>query len=220
MCAEEVRLFNFYTSYDKSHFLSCYVLGDGLLNGVALLLIILYLLMLYQHLVKYIPSMLKRIGLGLVFASLVPLYYVILFSCKQFLYLNTTTYKTIIVPDILYGISFVLILPTSLEFTIAQSPHEMRGFMVGMWFAAFAIGLAVNMNGKFPFKCEDDKICQNLFYYIYKSVIIVIKLIVFVILAKRYKLRVRENEVNIHMIVEEHYERYIEQRVESRKEIT
>ena len=220
MCAEEVRLFNFHTSYDKSHFLSCYVLSDALYFGVALLLIILYLLMLYQRLVKYFPSMLKRIGLGLVFALSAPLYYVILFSCKQFIHLNTTTYKTIIVPDILYGISFALILPTSLEFTIAQSPHEMRGFMVGMWFAAFAIGSAVNMNGKFPFKCEDDIICQHLFYYVYKSVIIVIILVVFVILAKCYKLRVRENEVNIHMIAEEHYVRYIEQDLECGKEIT
>ena len=164
--------------------------------------------------------MLKRIGLGLIFASSAPLYYVILFSCKEFLHLNTTSYKAIIVPEILYGISFCLILPTSLEFTIAQSPHEMRGLMVGMWFAAFAIGLAVNINGKYPFKCEDDIICQNLFYYVYKSVIIVIILVVFVILAKRYKLRVRENEVNIHVIAEEHYVKYIEQEVEYRKEIT
>ena len=219
MCAEEVRLFKFHTSYDNSQFLSCYILSDALYFGVGLLLIILYLLMLYKHLVKYIPSMLKRIGLGLIFALSAQLYYVILFFCKQFLYLNATSYEAIIVPEILYGISFALILPTSLEFTIAQSPHEMRGLMVGMWFAAFAIGLAVNINGKFPFKCENDIICQNLFYYVYKSMIIVIILVVFVILAKRYKLRVRENEVNIHMIAEEHYVRYIEQEVEYRKEI-
>ena len=217
MCGEEVRLFNFHTSHDNSHFLSCYVLYNALHFGVALLLIILYLLMLYKHLVKYIPSMLKRMSLGLALSA--PLYYVILFSCKKFLHLNTTSYKAIIVPEMLYGISFALILPTSLEFTIAQSTHEMRGLMVGMWFAAFAIGLAVNINGKFPFKCENDIICQNLFYYVYKSVIIVIILVVFVILAKRYKLRVRENEVNIHMIAEEHYVKYIELEVEYRKEI-
>ena len=220
MCAEEVRLFNFHSSNDKSHLLSSYILSDALDNSVALLLILFYLLMLNRCLVKYIPSMLKRIGLGLVSALSAQLYYVILFFCKQFLHLNTTSYKAIIVPEILYGISFGLILPTSLEFTIAQSPHEMRGLMVGMWFAAFAFGLAVNINGRFPFKCENDIICQNLFYYVYKSVIIVIILVVFVILAKRYKLRVRENEVNIHMIAEEHYVKYIEQEVEYRKEIT
>ena len=141
MCAEEVRLFNFHSSNDKSHLLSFCILTDTLYIGVALFLIILYLLMLYKHLVKYIPSMLKRIGLGLVFALSAQLYYVILFSCKQFLHLNSTLCKAIIVPEILYGISFGLILPTSLEFTIAQSPHEMRGFMVGTSFAAFAIGL-------------------------------------------------------------------------------
>ena len=128
--------------------------------------------------------------------------------------MNTTSYKAIVVPESLYGISFALILPTSLEFTITQSPHEMRGLMVGMWFAAFAIGLVVNINGTFPFKCENDIICQNLFYYIFKSVTIVIILVVFVILAKCYKLRVKENKVNIHMIAEEHYVKYIEQDLE------
>ena len=104
MCGEEVRLFNFHTSHDNSHFLSCYVLYNALHFGVALLLITLYLLMLYKHLVKYIPSMLKRMSLGLIFALSAPLYYVILFSCKKFLHLNTTSYKAIIVPEILYGI--------------------------------------------------------------------------------------------------------------------
>ena len=33
----------------------------------------------------------------------------------------------------------------------------------------------------------------------------------FVILAKRYKYRVRENEVNIVQIVDDHYQRYMEQ---------
>ena len=36
-------------------------------------------------------------------------------------------------------------------------------------------------------------------------------LIVFVILARRYKYRVRENEVNIVQIVDDHYQRYMEQ---------
>ena len=36
--------------------------------------------------------------------------------------------------------------------------------------------------------------------------------IVFVILAKRYKYRVRENEINIVQIVDDHYQRYINQR--------
>ena len=115
--------------------------------------------------------------------------------------------------------SFALIFPTSLEFTIAQSPHDMRGFMIGLWYAGFGIGYVISINGKYPFKCEGDVICQNLYYFVFKSMIIFVILIVYLVLAKRYKLRVRENEVNVHLIAEEHYDRYIEQEVEYRKEM-
>ena len=117
------------------------------------------------------------------------------------------------------GISFALIFPTSLEFTIAQSPHEMRGFMVGLWYAAFGLGYVININGKYPFNCQEDNTCQSSYYYIFKGVVIAIIFAVFLILAKRYKFRVRENEVNVHMIAEEHYERYLEQEVEYMKEL-
>ena len=40
----------------------------------------------------------------------------------------------------------------------------------------------------------------------------------FVILAKRYKLRERERHVNIQPIVEEHYERYFDQEEEYMRE--
>ena len=82
---------------------------------------------------KYIPSMLKRVGLCLVFALLTSSSYIIIFACKEHYKLNTTLYKTVVVPEIFSGISFALIFPTSLEFTIAQSPYEMGGFMVGLW---------------------------------------------------------------------------------------
>ena len=46
--------------------------------------------------------------------------------------------------------------------------------------------------------------------------IILVILIVYLVLARHYKLRVRENEVNIHLIAEEHY---IEQEVDYRKQM-
>ena len=52
------------------------------------------------------------------------------------------------------------------------------------------------------------------YYYIVKSVLVLIILIVFITLAKCYKLRVRENEINVHLITEEHYERYMDQEAE------
>ena len=105
--------------------------------------------------------------------------------------------------------------PTSLEITIAQSPHDMRGFMIGLWYAASGLGYVISINGKYSFKCEGDVICQKPLYFVFKSMIILVILIVYLVLARRYKLRVRENEVNIHFIAEEHYDRYIEQEVDT-----
>uniref|UniRef100_A0A1X7TWB1 Uncharacterized protein n=1 Tax=Amphimedon queenslandica TaxID=400682 RepID=A0A1X7TWB1_AMPQE len=100
----------------------------------------------------------------------------------------------------------------SLEFTVAQSPVHMRGMMVGLWFVSCGISYTINITFKVPFDCESQYICTSFYYYIAKSVLVLMILIVFVILAKRYKYRVRENEVNIVQIVDDHYRRYINQR--------
>ena len=140
-------------------------------------------------------------------------------ACKNHFLFDTTSYKAAIVPHCFYGIAFALIFPTSLAFTIAQSPHEMRGLMVGLWYAARGVGYVISINSKYLFSCKQEAICQNVYYFIAKSVIILIILIVFLVLAKRYKLRVRENEVNIHLIAEEHYEKYMDQEEEYNNEL-
>ena len=199
---------------------ACFVSHSLIKNVIFVIVIFLHLKIAHLCVYKFIPSMLRRIGLGLGFVLSTTLYYVIIIlAYKVHLNINLKSYKVLVTPQVLFGISYGLIFPTSLEFTIAQSPHKMRGFMVGMWHAAFGVGYAINQFSKYAFDCKGDNICQNLYYYILKSVVILIILIGFVILAKCYKLRVRQNEVNIHWITEEHYERYIEQEVEYRKEM-
>ena len=218
-CGHGIRYNSFSSLNQQPQLLPCFVYNNSIHSMVAIFLILFYLLIIHRFFNKYIPSMLKRIALGLVFILLTPLYYVIMFASKEHFQLNTTSYHAILVPQILSGITFALIFPTSLEFTIAQSPNELRGFMIGLWYAAFGLGYVISINGKYPFDCTKDIICQNIYYFIFKTAVIAIILIVFMILAKRYKLRVRENEVNIHIIAEEHYERYFKQEVEYEKEI-
>ena len=218
-CAIEVTVYSVSIQNKRSQLLSCFVLKDSLYLVVAVGVILLYQLLIYPCFYKFIPSMLKRIGLGLVFALLTTLYYVVILICRDSLNLNTTSYKAVVVPQILYGIGYALILPTSLEFTIAQCPHEMRGFLVGLWNSAFGLGFVISFSGKYPFSCQGEIHCQNLYYYVLKSVIILIILIIFLILAKRYKFRVRDNEINIYLITEEHYGRYLNQEVQYRREM-
>ena len=70
--------------------------------------------------------------------------------------------------------------------------------MVGLLCAAQGVGYVIIIISKYLFACEETT-CQSLYYFIGKSVIILIIVIVFMVLAKRYKLRVRENEVKIYM---------------------
>ena len=117
------------------------------------------------------------------------------------------------------GFSFIFVYPISLEFTVAQSPVHMRGVMVGLWYATtWGIDYLINTTLKFTFNCESQYICTSFYYYITKSVLVLIILIVFVILAKRYKYCVRENEVNIVQIVDDHYQRYMEQEEQYNKD--
>ena len=56
------------------------------------------------------------------------------------------------------------------------------------------------------------------YYYLVLSILIMLSLVLFTIAAKRYKLRERERHVNIQAIVEEHYERYLDQEEEYMRE--
>ena len=79
----------------------------------------------------------------------------------------------------------------------------MRGFILGLWYAAFGIGYVININGKYPFKCTGNDVCQSLYYYVLISAVVLVILICFLILAKRYKLRIRKNEVYKPLLAEE-----------------
>ena len=57
------------------------------------------------------------------------------------------------------------------------------------------------------------------YYYLVLSLLILLILVVFTILAKHYRLRERERHVNIQAIVEEHYERYLDQEEEYMREV-
>ena len=150
--------------------------------------------------------MLRRMGLGLCFA-LVSL----ILNMLPFL---SITWKGFFY-QMLIGISYVLVNPVSLEFTVAQSPVQCRGVMVGMWYASFQIGSTLSF---FISLCHDHGICSSFYCYLTKTVLLLIILIVFVVLAKRYKYRVRENDVNIYQIADNTYHNYIRQEAEYNQE--
>ena len=150
---------------------------------------------------KWLPSMLFSMTIGL-FLSLLSVSF-------KILSLFDTWYDFI--SEILSGISYFLINPALLEFTIAQSPMHSRGMMVGVWYGSWAIGYIFSSCIRYPFKCQNQYICSDFYYYLTQAVLLFIILIVFLILAKHYKYRIRDNEVNIYQIVTGTYQNYLNQ---------
>uniref|UniRef100_A0A1X7UQL3 Major facilitator superfamily (MFS) profile domain-containing protein n=1 Tax=Amphimedon queenslandica TaxID=400682 RepID=A0A1X7UQL3_AMPQE len=185
----------------------------------SVILTLLYLFFIRVCFYKYIPSMLTRMSVGIFLGFIVTVSKVIIFVIERSRDISNFG-KLLFIPQTIQGLSFILLYPVSLEFTVAQSPVHMRGVMVGLWYVtSCGISFLVNVIVKFPFNCESQYICTSFYYYITKSVLVLIILIVFVILAKRYKYRVRENEVNIVQIVDDHYQRYMEQEEHYNREI-
>ena len=192
---------------------TCLAVTDSQYYFCSVILMLVYLFFIRVCFYKYIPNMLTRMSVGIFLAFIVTVSKVIIFVIERSHPDINSIGKLLFISQTIQSLSFILMYPVSLEFTVAQSPVHMRGVMVGLWYVAcWGIGYLINTILKFPFNCESQYICTSFCYYITKSVLVLIILIVFVILAKRYKYRVRENEVNIVQIVDDHYQRYINQR--------
>ena len=206
-------------SYGHLKDIDTFLLSGGLLVLISTVLILLYQFLMYPCLYKYIQSMLSRIRFGLVIASISSLSYLVLYivwyyqdrfvkdSCTFASISNSTTDALvtgnywILVPIVIHSFSFFIIYTTSMEFTIAQSPMNMRGLMIGLWYTTYGVCLIINNYFYAPFMyLKSTPLGCDFYYFLAKSIVVVFVLVIFLVLAKRYKLRIRENVVNIHEI--------------------
>ena len=106
-------------------------------------------------------------------------------------------------PCLLYRIAVIIVIVLTIEFMISQSPDKMKGLVIGISIPfAFIVPLLLELIN-FTF-CQDILTVAG----------VVVLFVVFLVLSKRYTLRERNREINIQAIVEEHYERYMDQEKE------
>ncbi len=106
-------------------------------------------------------------------------------------------------------VHFFFLSNSILMFACAQSPYNMRGLLAGfsllLHISSLGLGILIfNITVKLCDKCYS--------YIIYSSVMVVVTLFGFVLyclLARWYKRRVRDEEYNVHRGVEEVYDRYL-----------
>ena len=206
----------------------CFVKYECMTYNIFTFFILLHQFVIYPCFSMYIPRMLKRISLGLSFALISSITYLILVligyenkksSCDCISNHEASddaviaiNYQWVLIPQLICGLGFAFINLNSLEFIIAQSPTNMRGFIVGIWYATFDIAVIINVNFYRPFLyIHADPFGCIFYHFLAKNILILLILVAFLCLAKHYKLCVRENIVPVYQIAEEYYERYMEQ---------
>ena len=183
---------------------------------------------------KYTPSMLTLIGAGLFIHVLGTVGMVVIETIGHVQSANVTcmfndninevmslNYYWTMIPLMLRVSASVFCGIVILKFIIAQSPHEMKGFLFGLWFAFNGIAklIGYNLYRPFHFLPTSIPISCGFYYYLTQTLLLFLVFIIFLILSKHYKLRMRNNPVNLHMIAETHIAAYINQEEEYYREI-
>ena len=131
-------------------------------------------------------------------------------------------WSVLILPNLLKDLAPDLIMATAFEFISAQSPHAMKGVLVGMLFAVRGFFLIVGIVLLVPFALNQIWKRGNLRdnppvtscgfgYYLVTTVVALFGLCLFIIAVKKYKYRKREEEPFSQAQVEEIFSRRIQQ---------
>ena len=213
--------------------ISCVFDEYTIVYAVSFFLIPSYHFILYPLFYKYIPSMLKIVGIGL-FLCLVSSLASLSINTIEHLHSNASqsdfgsaaTHTSsvslywVLIVDLVNGLGVNMVSCTVFEFTMAQTPNRMRGILMGLAIAIIGIGVLAGMLLTRLFQLFNSATPScGFYYYLVVSLLILLVLLLFVVLAKRYKLRERERHINIQAIAEDHYERYMDQEEEYMREI-
>ena len=195
-------------------------------NGTPIILIPIYRLILYPFIHNCVQGISKITGTGLFICLVTTVLQLQILSIGHF-YSNAShcifndftesgtinvSLHWVLIIDLVNGVGVVLVMCSLFELIVAQTPNRMRGIMMGLLITVIGIGVFANALVTKTFQQFQTASPSCVFYYyLVLSLLLLLILTVFVILAKRYKLREREKHINIQAIVEEHYERYFDQ---------
>ena len=190
---------------------------------VVVITIPLYLCLLRPFIHDYVPGMLKRMGLGMILLLISCVCTLVMGLVKQ----NETSFDDydhgtlfsycqispffVFFQYVLSAFWYMLFYIATYEFIFAQSPHSMKGLLIGTFFAIkgifqllgvlllfMPIATSCHFSGtKFP-------IC-GFIYYLINIVVALVGIVAFIIVSRRYQYRQRDEPDNIYRYAEEYY---------------
>ena len=198
------------------------LIDGGIENALLTIVFVpVYLYVIYPIFYKYVPSLLKRVGLGLLLVIFSQVSLMVLDPILQN-YASTNVcifdnnasipvdVKWCLPYTTISAVAELLVVLFGIEFIVAQSPQSMKGLAIGLWFSFYAIIQVVSINLEHLFKMMDHtKPSCGFYFFLTKSLISIVFLILYSYLAQHYTMRVRECPVNVHLIAEDHYTKYL-----------
>ena len=202
---------------------------------LVVILIPLYLCLLRPFIHNYIPGMLKRMGIGMILLLLSALctlsmdiyghltmyeqnpnstacvlsdkYSHSFNDSSQFLNISSN-YLTI--QCIFNATGYILLYTAAYEFICAQSPHSMKGLLIGTFFAIRGVFNLLGIVIVFaPFTgwqpLSDAPISCGIVYYLINVVIAFVGIVTYTCVARKYQYRQRDEPDNIYRYAEEYY---------------
>ena len=135
-------------------------------------------------------------------------------NCQQYNDPVDYTYLWFIIPQLLNGFSSLLVSMTVFEFISAQAPRTTQGLLIGLWYATFSIRYLV-------VDILNNVIIDKTVWLIYdgvKGFLILVSLVMFSCMSKRYHYRQRDEIVNVQRMIEDTHERWLDQEEEYMQE--
>ena len=193
---------------------------------IVILALVFYIVLLRPFVRNYIPGILKCIGLGMILMVTPILGFFILDTIGHtaansntcFLISANTTVEplrmhptVLLIPTFASTSGSMIFYITVYEFIYSQSPHSMKGLMIGTFFAIRGtfqlLGALIFI---FPFRAwrstSSFPSC-GFVYYLVNMIVVVFGMIAYIWIARKYRKRQRDEPDNIYRYAEEYYEK-------------
>ena len=123
-------------------------------------------------------------------------------------------YLWFIIPQLLNGLSSLLVSMTVFEFICAQAPRTTQGLLIGLWYATFSIRyLLVGLVDAFLFERTSWLIFEGVNVFL-----ILVSLVLFSSVSRHYRYRQRDEIVNVQGMIEDTHEKWFDQEEEYMQE--
>ena len=123
-------------------------------------------------------------------------------------------YVWLIIPQLLNGLSSLLVSMTVFEFISAQAPRTTQGLLIGLWYATFSIRyLLVGLIDVFLLEKKSWLIFEGV-----KVFLILVSLVLFSCVSRHYHHRQRDEIVNVQGMIEDTHDKWLDQEEEYMQE--